>query len=913
MTIKKLLAVLPVALMLSFFAQAQQPRGGGAGMGRMQQMNNGHLYGKVIDAKTDKGINAVAVELTVTKFDTATKTAKQTLFGTVLSQKNGDFSFDNVPVMGRLTLKIAAIGYADYTQTVSFVTPEAMAKMRDNSLSQADRMALFSDLTDKNIGKVLLQQTADTLASVTVTSTAAPAFQMGVDRKIFSVDKSIVSTGQTAQEVLKQIPTVNVDIDGNVTMRNATPTIFIDNRPTTLTLDQIPSDIIDKVELITNPSAKYDASGGGGGIINIVLKKNKKAGYNGNIQAGIDSRGGPNFGGNINLRQKKFNLFANARYMRRISKMSNQTNMVNVPSDTSTMQTGNGNNNGHFAFFNVGSDFFLDNSNTLTIAGTMVDGRFNNNQPQTIDSLASLDPASVYSQNSINSLSQFHFKNYGGQLSYRHNFSKNGHDITADANYNSSTNTNSSNINQTSLGNKYNPISQIQTGTGYNKRFTGQIDYENPITDKMKIEAGARLATLAFESDSRQWIDSSGVGVSESPEFFKTLLSSDYKYNQAVWAGYATYTLSTDKWNYQLGLRMEGSNYKGTNSVFGTNGQIDSVNNFKISYPVNLFPSAFVTYKINDKEDLQMNYSRKINRPGFFQMIPTYSFSNPQNITVGNPNLNPEFTNMGEISYSNNYKTGANFLATIYMRYTTNLMTSYMYKGYIPGISPSDSSYINTFINADHSSTYGLELTNRITLVKIWELTANFNLFNSKIVGGNLSSIAAGNSGAGVTNQQWSWFAKLNNNFKLPKSFSVQLSAQYQAKTILPASSGSISSGGGGGGGRGGGGFNFMPGTSQGYIKPMYGVDIAVKKDWAFKGGSGLSATLSMNDIFRTNWNKTYSETSFMYQNSARLRDPQVLRFTISYRFGKMDASLFKRKNTKQSDNGASDMMNGQG
>src|SRR3954462_12056771 len=143
--------------------------------------------------------------------------------------------------------------------------------------------------------------------------------QLGVDRKIFSVDKNLVSTGQTATEIMKQIPTLNVDIDGNVTLRNATPTLFIDGRPTTLTLDQIPSDIIDKVEIITNPSAKYDASGGNAGILNIVLKKNKKSGYNGGIRAGVDSRGKINVGGDLNLRQNKVNFFLSGMYNQRKS------------------------------------------------------------------------------------------------------------------------------------------------------------------------------------------------------------------------------------------------------------------------------------------------------------------------------------------------------------------------------------------------------------------------------------------------------------------------------------------------------------------------------------------------------------------------------------------------------------------
>src|ERR1019366_7562234 len=162
--------------------------------------------------------------------------------------------------------------------------------------------------------------------NVTVSASAKPQFELGIDRKVFNVDKNLVSTGQTATEIMKSIPSLSVDIDGNVTLRNATPTIFVDGRPTTLTLDQIPSDIIDKVEIITNPSAKFDASGGNAGILNIVLKKNKKNGYNGNVRVGVDIRGKVNGGADINYRQNKVNFFGSVNLMGRKSISSSIAN-----------------------------------------------------------------------------------------------------------------------------------------------------------------------------------------------------------------------------------------------------------------------------------------------------------------------------------------------------------------------------------------------------------------------------------------------------------------------------------------------------------------------------------------------------------------------------------------------------------
>ena len=248
--------ILLIATLFCFgFAFAQPPAGAGGqrSRGAFGAPVNGHFYGKVVDTKNNKGLNGATVQLISSTKDSAGQTRDFPL-ATGFTEANGDFEFENVKVKGRVTLRVTNVGYKDVSQPVTFDAGSA----------------------DKDLGNIKLEQSESTLAGVTVTTSAKPFFEMGVDRKIFNVDKNIVTTGQTATEVMKQIPSLNVDLDGNVTLRNAAPTIFIDGRPTTLTLDQIPADIIDKVEIVTNPSAKFDASGGNAGILNIVLKKTAK-------------------------------------------------------------------------------------------------------------------------------------------------------------------------------------------------------------------------------------------------------------------------------------------------------------------------------------------------------------------------------------------------------------------------------------------------------------------------------------------------------------------------------------------------------------------------------------------------------------------------------------------------------------
>jgi len=219
----------------------------------------------------------------------------------MLTTKKGEFSLENLNIMAQYKLKISAIGYKTIERKVSF-------QLNMSGMKTGDMSGMLNSV-DKDLGNIKLDVDALQLANVTVVSNK-PLLTMNIDRKVFNVEKNLTSVGGTAVDVMRNVPSLNVDIDGNVTMRNAAPQIFVDGRPTTMTLDQIPADAIATVELITNPSAKYDASGGGAGILNIVLKKNRKAGYNGNVRASIDSRARPGFGGDINIKQQKVNFFA---------------------------------------------------------------------------------------------------------------------------------------------------------------------------------------------------------------------------------------------------------------------------------------------------------------------------------------------------------------------------------------------------------------------------------------------------------------------------------------------------------------------------------------------------------------------------------------------------------------------------
>jgi outer membrane receptor protein involved in Fe transport len=871
--------IILVGFLFPFWVAAQNPQ---AGKGAFKSMNVGHFYGKVVDAKTNKAVEYATVQLFQFGYDSVSKKSKDRIISGALTEANGEFSLENLPVMGEFTLRITAIGYDSLTQKVSF-------NIDLKSIQQGNYQKALNGV-DKDLGNLKLNPMAITLSEVTV-SGEEPVYRMELDKKIYNPGKDPSNSGLMADEVMKKIPAVQVDIDGNVTLRNAAPQILVDGRPTTLTLDQIPSDVIDKIEVITNPSAKFDASGGQSGIINIVMKKNRRIGYNGNLRAGIDKRAKINLGGDVNLRQGKVNVFATANYHQRKPISYSSTERYNLFGDPliNIFQTDTPVTNGQTGFGSLGVDYFMNNRNTISLSGTYVRGQFNSDDVLylTYDSLFSTGTSSSYSERTADN--SHNFQNLGSMLSFKHLFPKEGYEWTADANYNQSRSDNEGlyftkyfDGNYTQLGG----ISQQkQEGSGKNRFLTLQTDYENPLSKVTKIEAGARAAIRHFESVNHIYqLDDSTNDYYEIPDL------NNYKYDDQVYAAYTTFSNEINKFKYQVGLRVESSFYTGTLT--------DADTSFRNNFPLSLFPSGFVQYSLTDNSDLQLNYTRRIDRPSFFQLMPFTDYSDSLNLQRGNPNLKPQFTNTIEFSYEKNFDRSNNLVASAYFKNTTNLITRYQTVFYDSSLSKD--ILVNTYVNAHSSYLYGLEFTGSNSVKKWLTLTSSLNLFESYINGENIEG--------GLTNSQFSWFAKVSATFKLPMNFTLQLNADYQSRTSVPQG-GMSGFGGGGGRGMGGGGgyFGTPPATVQGYVDPVYGVDFSARKD--FLKNKTASVTLSFSDIFRTRTYTTHYDTDYFTQTSERIRDPFFIRLNFAYRFGKFDTSLFKRKNF----NNNGDMMQDMG
>lgn len=862
-------------VILALTANAQPPMGAGGRPGG-GQMPTGRFYGKVVESKTGRPIEYASVQLLQSKMDTVTKKRKETAVAGMLTKANGEFSLENIPVMGPSKLKITVVGFMTYEKAVSF-------DLKMGGANNGGMSAMMGAL-DKDLGNIKIEIEEKVMDNVTVTATSTPALRLGIDRKVFSVDKNIVSAGGTAVDVMRNVPSVSVDLDGNLTMRNNTPQIFVDGRPTTMELDQIPADIIDNVEIITNPSAKFDASGGTAGIINVVLKKNKKVGYNGNIRTNIDSRWRTGLGTDLNLRQEKVNFFINGNYNERKSISTGTTDRLTYGNPNSQLyQTDRSVGIGSFGFGRAGFDYFADNRNTISVSGRIGGGKMN---PNTYSNMQTnlLGTNITRSSAARSSDNDNTFWNSGAQIGYKHNFPKSGQELTADVNYNTSRSTSTNFIKTDSLDfttkNILKSSSQKQDGKGSSENFVFQLDYVNPLNDKSKIEMGARASIR--EVDNRNdfyFLAANGTPV------FNALASVNYNSTDKVYAAYTTFTSQMKNFGYQLGLRVESSNYEGR---LPDKNQV-----FNIKFPVSLFPSLFLSNKMKNDQELQLNYTRKINRPNFFQLYPYTDYSDSLNISRGNPDLRPEFTNSVEFSYQKTFKKNKDsFLGSIYYKNTNDLISRFQVKE--PSALTNKDVLVNTYINAASSYISGMELTLKTKMTKWWDLTSNLNLFTSKI--------NTGISGQPQQDPFVSWFGKLNNNLKLVKNLTMQLSGEYQSRTILPpGGSGGRGFGGGGGGGMmygGGGGMFGQASSAQGYVRANYFVDAGIR--YEFMKNRQASVSMNINDIFRTRRSDVFSESPYFTQNVFRRRDPQILRINFSWRFGKFDPNLFKRKNNRQ-------------
>ncbi len=814
---KKFIISLFISQAFFVFSFAQNPQ---------QQSNRkppaiGKVFGRVLDAKTKQPVEFASV--------TAMSVKNDSIISGSLVKQNGDFSLEKLPLIP-LKIKISFLGYSTLEQTIGL-------NMQNMEMDMGN---LKLELDSKVLNEVVIGEEKSTMT-------------MSIDRKVYNVDKDISTRGGTASDIMKNIPSVSVDADGNATLRNSGTQVYVDGRPTTLTLDQIPADQVDKVEVITNASVKFDASTSGG-ILNIVMKKNQKPGYNGMISAGIGTNNRYNATGNINLRQGKINFSASYSYNTSRNNNNGYTYRTNLYNSAVTSYFSQNNVNietGINHSGRLGLDINLNNRNLLTLSGNF-SYRFNDSNDGQNFSNANSENRVTSNGNRNNRQINDHY-NATGAAFFKHTFPKKGKELTIDASYNYSYSVRdyvftTYNYDSSQTLFPVNPVIQRNDGFSESNQFIFQLDYVNPINENSKIETGIRSYYKPYTS-----ANATENYIYPTDSYQKdTILSNKYYIDDIINAAYINY-MGKMWWNikYQAGLRFEQSFYKATIK--------DRNQSFSYSYPSSasnifnsIFPGIYFTKEVAKNQDIQLNFSRKLNRPNFFQLNPFIMGADNKNYRIGNPNLKPEFTNMGELNY-NAYNEKFNLLSSLYFKLTENPITNYAYP------SQADSLIlVNTFINGKNSVSFGWDNSLKLTLIKPLDITLNGNIFYTEI---NSTDGSAGNSG-------FSYTAKANITYRLPKDFSVQLNGNYEAPKI----------------------------TLQGATVPQYSLDVSInksiKKKWIF--------TLILNDAFNTRrFGATY-DTPYYTQEVSRRRETRFLRFTVTYNFGEQDASLFKKRNQKR-------------
>jgi hypothetical protein len=824
---KNLLFLL--SFLITFYLSAQGPGGGGKDMMKAMKDIKGRVYGKLIDAKTKKPVEYASV--VVLWYN------KDSLMGGALTQENGEFNIENLPPMGGFRFGATQIGYKTYETKIYIQIP--------NKLEQ-------------DLGDIKFEVNEKLLNEVEVTAEKNTVV-MSIDKRTYNVDKDLSVKGGTAVDVMKNVPGVTVDGDGNAQLRNQSPMIFVDGRPTNLTLQQIPADQIERVEIITNPSVKYDASATGG-ILNIIMKKNLKPGYNGMAMAYVGT--GDRYGGmlNLNVKEGRWNFSAMYSYNQAINKTLGYTKRTQLDSVQQPLGYFNQDNKVNqanvFNFGKLGIDYMINNRNTITLSGMIVGGEFRTRDAQTFH---------VLDKNSVERLhgdrineQRAAFQNYNGQLMYKKTFPKAGKELTVDGNVNHTNSNNGylfstfSHPDSLNIPNTY----QKNKGSTTADQFVFQMDYVNPISETRKFEAGVK----AFYKNSVS--ENNTLNATNNQDFYSrdSIMSNRYVIDDMVNAAYVNYSDKTF-WDvsYQAGLRFEQSYYKGNIT--------DKKQSFSYNYPStgddilkSIFPGIYFSKKFKNSSEWQLNFSRKIQRPNFFQLMPFVMFADRQNYRIGNPQLKPEFRNIAELNFNKTYSKGS-FLASAYFRYEEQPITDVAY----PSLS-DPTVLVNTTINGEDSKRYGAELTEKHTVFKNFDVTLNANVFYIYIKGLIVPTEPE------VKAEGLAFNAKTTFSYKFPKQLTLQLNANYESPRIL----------------------------LLGATIPVYSIDLSLNKMFGTKWI--VNATLS--DMLNSRRMGAHYETPYYIQDLSRRRESRYVRLSITYLFGKMDASVFKRaKQLRGTDN----------
>ncbi|MTI32679.1 TonB-dependent receptor domain-containing protein [Xanthovirga aplysinae] len=759
------------------------------------QKGNASISGKVVEKTTGEGLPFASVVL---------KNGEQKLIQGVITDENGIFNLVAVPV-GNFTLEISYTGFEKYSQAIEFK----------------------NNRQKKRLETIFLKEDSTLMEGVEITGDI-PQVSLRLDKKVFRVDKDVLSQSTTVSEVLENVPSVSVDPSGTVSLRgNTNVTILINGKRSGLTsaqaMEQIPSENVDRVEVITVPSARYEATGSSG-IINIILKKNVKGGLTGHISARGGSPADYNTIGSLSYKTNKFNWFGTVgiRYTDYEGDYSrNQTSTKNgEPIFLEMVQDQHRHDDGRFYYF--GSDYYINNKNSITMA-------FYRNETKDTDvtdfiykyttTHESLDSTLVTDGNSKEQRSYNQL-----EMNYTRTFNKEGRKLTFDLQYDFWNSTMKWDV----LTRKTQPIQESifnlkTTSIDKNNDIAIQSDYVTPLGENSKLELGGKLenrrVTGSFEA--------------------KELLNGTYKimdgfdnsirYDEQIIAAYAQFGNKKGKFNYLLGLRMEAT----ITNVEGTGDNLKVRNEY-----TNLFPTLNLGYSLSEKTNMGLSYSHRINRPSLWQLNPFSEIEDFNTRFFGNPTLKPAYTDIIEFSLLQNGPF-ITFNPTFYYSYTTNTT--------IWNTLQNDAGvFESTIVNLDLEKRLGFEFSASVAPLKWLSFNGDFNAFRFWQKG-MLNDRE-------LDNDDSTWFSSLETSVKMGKSLSFQTRLNYRGATS----------------------------TAITFQKPIWYLNAGLSKKM-FDNKGNLSFRAS--NIFNTRKTKSETTGDNFFVSQIRSRNAARYSLSFSYRF----------------------------
>jgi outer membrane receptor for ferrienterochelin and colicins len=728
-----------------------------------------------------------------------------------------------------------------------------------------------------NLGTIGLEEDATQLNEVVVRAEKTTV-EIKLDKKVYNVGQDMIVKGGTASDVLDNVPSVTVDAEGNVALRgNDNVKILIDGRPSNAiniadALRTISADALDKIEVITNPSARYDAEGGGG-IINILLKKGKNQGINGTI---IGTVGNPkNYGlvSNLNFKSENFNLFSTIGYNDSKSPGKSLTDTDYLNPDGSIQKTINERSNrerGRKGFnYTIGLDWYLDK--TLTWTNSFNYRKNNGSNPDNVLLYNNFpNAADNFIRNRFND--QFtRTHEYEFATNFTKKFKKDGHKLTLDGSFSNDIDNDSSVITDFVVGHENLATNESTKNFQTQKRNLFQADYVLPISKNSQFEAG-------YKGDFNELLTDYKVGnIDGNGNYIPNLnYTNQLDYKEKINAVYTQFGSKVNKFSYLLGLRYEDSNI---------DINLLTTNDFNNKRYNNFFPSAFLTYQLNEESTISLNYSRRISRPRSRFINPFSNYSSNVNIFQGNPDINPSLTDAFDIGYMNKWNK-VTFSTSMYFNRTNDVFqfirrpNGEIVTTVVDGVTIETSVILSTPINLAREDRFGFEFNVNYTPYKWWRLNGNFNFFQSKMTGDY--SYTLENTGEVISenfdNNATSWFTRVSSKITLPYKIDWQTNATYNGPQT----------------------------TAQGKNLGNFSMNLAFSKD-ILKDKATIA--LNVNDVF--NSRKRISETHLETLNSyseMQWRQRQI-NLSFTYRFNKVktnekDKDKLKKQNQQQDDNG---------